>query len=163
MPNRLLLADRVGQAVASAMRQGHLVAIAYLDLDGFKAVNDTYGHEAGDQLLKEIARRVVGDVRAGDTVARIGGDEFVLVLGGLADVSQCNPVLERILNSIAQPVRVKGALKHRSREALAWQLLRPMERSRATSWRQQTEPCTTPSVPARGESFMFLHPSNNQI
>lgn len=111
MPNRLLLADRVGQAVASAMRQGHLVAIAYLDLDGFKAVNDTYGHEAGDQLLKEIARRVVGDVRAGDTVARIGGDEFVLVLGGLADVSQCNPVLERILNSIAQPVRVNGGVE----------------------------------------------------
>lgn len=111
LPNRLLLADRVGQAVASAMRQGHLVAIAYLDLDGFKAVNDTYGHEAGDQLLKEIARRVVGDVRAGDTVARIGGDEFVLVLGGLADVSQCNPVLERILNSIAQPVRVNGGVE----------------------------------------------------
>jgi diguanylate cyclase (GGDEF)-like protein/PAS domain S-box-containing protein len=111
LPNRLLLADRIGQAVASATRSGHAAAVAYLDLDGFKAVNDTHGHEAGDQLLKEIARRAVEAVRADDTVARLGGDEFVLVLGGLADSSQCGHILKRALLSIAQPVQLDDGVE----------------------------------------------------
>lgn len=104
LPNRLLLADRVNQAVVASQRSGRICAIAFIDLDGFKAVNDTHGHEAGDQLLKEIARRAVAAVRVGDTVARLGGDEFVLVIGGLDDRVRCDVVLGRLLESIAKPV-----------------------------------------------------------
>lgn len=110
LPNRLLLADRVNQAVATAQRTGQFCAIAFIDLDGFKAVNDAHGHDAGDLLLIEVARRASSAVRAGDTVARLGGDEFVLVLGGIANKTQCDQVLQRLLTSLEQPIQLeKGA------------------------------------------------------
>lgn len=104
LPNRLLLADRLSQAVASSQRAGQTCAVAFLDLDGFKAVNDVYGHEAGDQVLKVVAERASAVVRAGDTVARLGGDEFVIVLSCLTGDAQCTSILQRLLDGIAQPV-----------------------------------------------------------
>jgi diguanylate cyclase (GGDEF)-like protein len=108
LPNRLLLADRVQQALAIAKRSGNQVAVAYIDLDGFKGVNDVHGHAAGDALLKEVARRVSDTLRAGDTVARIGGDEFVALLCELDGAALCDHILERVLKSICAPVGLPG-------------------------------------------------------
>lgn len=83
LPNRRLFQDRLAQAVAASRRNGLYGAILFLDLDNFKTLNDTYGHDAGDQLLVEIAQRLRNKLREGDTVARLGGDEFVMILEGL--------------------------------------------------------------------------------
>jgi diguanylate cyclase (GGDEF)-like protein/PAS domain S-box-containing protein len=106
LPNRLLLADRMQQAIAQAKRNGKRLAVGYLDLDGFKPVNDQYGHDAGDALLIEIARRLEKAVREMDTVARLGGDEFVVLLLELAQVQECEVILNRILKSLRQPIRL---------------------------------------------------------
>jgi diguanylate cyclase (GGDEF)-like protein/PAS domain S-box-containing protein len=103
LPNRLLLADRLRQGLAKSQRSGRPLAVAYLDLDGFKPVNDQYGHHAGDSILTELARRMTNLLRGGDTVARLGGDEFVLVLQDLADVGECHAILERVLESVSSP------------------------------------------------------------
>lgn len=104
IPNRRLLADRLGQAIAHALRVGKLLAVCYLDLDGFKEVNDRYGHKTGDELLVDITRRLQDELRAGDTLARLGGDEFVMLFNDLAQVSECTQVLERLMLTIASPV-----------------------------------------------------------
>lgn len=96
LPNRVLLLERLQQGLAARRRPGDEVAVCYMDLDGFKAVNDAHGHDAGDLLLVEVARRMAGQVRATDTVARIGGDEFVLVLQPLAG-DGWRKVLERVV------------------------------------------------------------------
>jgi diguanylate cyclase (GGDEF)-like protein/PAS domain S-box-containing protein len=106
LPNRALLADRMKQALAMTQRGDKLLAICYLDLDGFKPINDTYGHAAGDHLLREIAHRLKDCIRGGDTVARLGGDEFVLLLGELANLQELDPALTRVLGAIGQPVAV---------------------------------------------------------
>ena len=103
LPNRLLLNDRIGQALAAARRDDSKIAVCYLDLDGFKAVNDDHGHDAGDQLLKKIAGRLEAAVRPTDTVSRIGGDEFVLVLRSVTE-GDWMPILERVLKAVAEPV-----------------------------------------------------------
>lgn len=108
LPNRLLLADRIQQAIAQTQRANHLLAICYLDLDNFKPVNDALGHEAGDSLLMEIARRLKACVRGGDTVARLGGDEFVLLLTELERIDECEIVLERLLETISAPCLIAG-------------------------------------------------------
>ncbi len=108
LPNRLLLADRAQQALAIAKRSGHHVAVAFIDLDGFKSVNDQHGHAAGDELLKEVGRRVSASLRAGDTVARLGGDEFVVLLCELDDAVQCDQILNRLLGSICEPVQLSN-------------------------------------------------------
>ena len=106
LPNRRLLADRLGQELARAQRSARMLAVCYLDLDGFKPVNDQFGHEAGDQLLIEISRRLQNILRAGDTVARLGGDEFVLLFGGLVAIDECTSLLERILETVSLPFDV---------------------------------------------------------
>jgi len=108
LPNRGLLADRIRQALSHARRRDHLLAVCFLDLDGFKAVNDTFGHEAGDILLCEVARRLNTTVRAGDTVARLGGDEFVLLLGDIRDIGELEVIIERVLTTIAAPYTLSG-------------------------------------------------------
>ncbi|CAD6872906.1 EAL domain-containing response regulator [Methylomonas fluvii] len=106
IPNRVLLADRLAQALAHTHRAGNHMAVCYLDLDGFKPVNDQFGHEAGDQLLIEISLRIRDCLRAGDTVARIGGDEFVLLLLDFNDTRECEAVLERMLRNVAEPLSI---------------------------------------------------------
>ena len=106
LPNRVLLADRLGQAMLQTQRHGQLLAVAYLDLDGFKAINDAWGHDTGDQVLMGVATRMKDALREGDTLARIGGDEFVAVLADLPDVAACQPLLARLLAAAAEPLKV---------------------------------------------------------
>ena len=106
LPNRLLLADRLQQALVQVARREQTLAVVYLDLDGFKAINDRHGHDAGDQLLIALASRMKQALREGDTLARLGGDEFVAVLIDLADAPDCVPMLARLLVAAAQPVQV---------------------------------------------------------
>jgi diguanylate cyclase (GGDEF)-like protein/PAS domain S-box-containing protein len=106
LPNRVLLADRLKQAMAQSQRRSQLLAVAYLDLDGFKAVNDTHGHDVGDQLLIAIAGAMKQDMREVDTLARIGGDEFVAVLADLSSAEDCDSTLKRMLAAAARPFRV---------------------------------------------------------
>ena len=105
LPNRALLADRLHQALARASRSPSLIAVAYIDLDGFKTINDSYGHEAGDQLLVRLSNRMRESLREGDTLSRLGGDEFAAVLPDLQDAADSVPILERLLMSASQPVR----------------------------------------------------------
>ena len=104
LPNRVLLADRLRQAMTQASRREQQVAVVYLDLDGFKTVNDRYGHEAGDQLLMTVATRMKAALRDCDTLGRIGGDEFVAVLIDLDDSQACVPLLTRLLEAAADSV-----------------------------------------------------------
>jgi diguanylate cyclase (GGDEF)-like protein/PAS domain S-box-containing protein len=110
LPNRVLLADRLQQALAQCQRRSQFVAVAYLDLDGFKAINDSYGHDVGDQLLIALAGRMKSALRDGDTLARIGGDEFAAVLVDLASVNECEPVLRRLLQVASEKVLVGDKL-----------------------------------------------------
>lgn len=102
LPNRPYFRDRLGQMLAVASRSGRQVALLLFDIDGFKAVNDTLGHEAGDRLLREIAERVGRRVRQADTFARVGGDEFVILMDILHDKSDAIPVAETVVAAIAE-------------------------------------------------------------
>ena len=108
LPNRMLLADRLYQAIPLALRTQLRVAVCFIDLDGFKAVNDQLGHAAGDKLLQVVATRLQDCVRGNDTVARLGGDEFVLVLTHLQSRDECEQILGRVRSAIATPVDVGG-------------------------------------------------------
>ena len=105
LPNRALLGERLEQALVQTRRRGQHLAVVFIDLDGFKAVNDTHGHEAGDYLLITLAERMTGTLRDGDILARLGGDEFVAVLLDLSDVAATAPMLNRLLAAASQPVQ----------------------------------------------------------
>ena len=109
LPNRVLLGDRLRQAMVQADRRGQRIVVAYIDLDGFKAINDAHGHEVGDQLLMRLAHRMKRALRICDTIARLGGDEFVAVLVDLDKVEDGTPLVERLLAAAAQPIRVGDA------------------------------------------------------
>ena len=108
LPNRTLVVDRLQQAIAHSLRHRHPLAVAYFDLDGFKAVNDLFGHAAGDELLKLVAAQVKEALREGDTLARVGGDEFVMLLVDLESVQEYEVVLTRVLRAVAKPILLEG-------------------------------------------------------
>lgn len=108
LPNRVLLSDRLRQAMSLARRRKQLLAVAFLDLDGFKEINDNYGHVVGDQLLRALASRMKFVLREGDTIARLGGDEFVALLLDLPDTDAALPVLNRLLDVASRKVRVES-------------------------------------------------------
>jgi len=108
LPNRALFVDRFQLAIAHSKRSKTLLAICFLDLDGFKPINDNFGHEVGDQLLIEVANRLTHHVRREDTVSRQGGDEFTLLLGNLDSQEQCEQSLERIQKAITQPYQINN-------------------------------------------------------
>jgi diguanylate cyclase (GGDEF)-like protein/PAS domain S-box-containing protein len=106
LPNRVLLYDRVGQLLARARRGGQMLAVLFIDLDRFKNVNDSLGHQVGDRLLQLVAERLRACVRESDTVARLGGDEFVVVVPDLAQPADAAGVAQKLLESLAQPFRI---------------------------------------------------------
>ncbi len=108
LPNRALLIDRMSQAIAATARTPSWVAVLFVDLDGFKMVNDSLGHAGGDTVLEQVARRLVTAVRPADTVARLGGDEFVVLCGGLATLDQAEIVAARVSAAFERPVPVAG-------------------------------------------------------
>jgi diguanylate cyclase (GGDEF)-like protein/PAS domain S-box-containing protein len=108
LPNRVLLADRLEQAIKTAQRAGTRVGVAFIDLDRFKEVNDSLGHKAGDVLLQEVARRLTGAVRAEDTVARMGGDEFVVIFQHLQDAADATTWVTRVLHALRPPMDLEG-------------------------------------------------------
>jgi|GEM_PF-1688841 len=103
LPNRVLLSDRFHQAVAHNKRQQTMLAVCFLDLDDFKPVNDLYGHETGDKLLIDVAQRIKSNIRDEDTLSRLGGDEFILLLSNIESMSLCEKRLKRVLESVSSP------------------------------------------------------------
>jgi diguanylate cyclase (GGDEF)-like protein/PAS domain S-box-containing protein len=108
LPNRLLLSERLSQAIGQARLNDKMLAVLYLDLDGFKPINDNFGHEMGDRVLVEVAHRISDSLRDSDTVARLGGDEFVALLTDISGLSECELAARRLLDSITQPIILDG-------------------------------------------------------
>lgn len=106
LPNRALLADRLRLALAQADRAGSVLGVCYLDLDGFKPINDEWGHDVGDALLHQVGQRLLEHVRAADTVARIGGDEFVVLVCGARTEAELVEAVQRLLDAVALPFRL---------------------------------------------------------
>lgn len=110
LPNRMLLVDRVQQSMVQLHRRTKRMALAYLDLDGFKTVNEKHGREAGDELLKALASRMHQVLRRGDTIARLGGDEFVVLVHDLVNEAASVPTLARLLNAASEPILIGNSL-----------------------------------------------------
>ncbi|MDB5811525.1 MAG: hypothetical protein JWN94_3647 [Betaproteobacteria bacterium] len=108
LPNRRLLQDRLAQAMTAATRHGHLLAIMYLDLDGFKTINDSLGHDIGDELLKEVAQRLLSTLRQEDTAVRLGGDEFVVGLMRLNQPADAEAAARKLIDALGKPYHLAG-------------------------------------------------------
>jgi diguanylate cyclase (GGDEF)-like protein/PAS domain S-box-containing protein len=112
LPNRGLLQDRLARSIARAERSGKKVAVLFLDLDNFKNINDTLGHDVGDELLRQVSRRLSDCVRLEDTIARQGGDEFIVLLDALDDGRGASVVAQKVLNSLRKPLSLGGTEQH---------------------------------------------------
>ncbi|MCG3111091.1 MAG: PAS domain S-box protein [Candidatus Manganitrophus sp. SB1] len=110
LPNRVVFTDRLNQAVERARRYPKLIAVFFLDLDGFKGINDSFGHAIGDRLLKEMAERLTHSTRRSDTVARLGGDEFTLIIPDLSEAQNVTIIAQNIVNALAEPFSLEGYL-----------------------------------------------------
>ena len=108
LPNRTLYFDRLAQTYETSKRHGRNFAILYIDLDDFKKVNDTMGHSAGDMLLKQVSRRMLDVVRKSDTVGRLGGDEFMIILAELSQPMNAEVVAQKLLDTLTKPVELGG-------------------------------------------------------
>jgi len=109
LPNRVLFYDRLRHALAQAKRNGWITGVMFMDVDRFKNINDTLGHDVGDQLLRQVSQRLSGSVRAADTVGRLGGDEFAIVLSNLTSADDASVVAEKIMAHFNQPFRLDGS------------------------------------------------------
>ncbi|MEW6094421.1 MAG: diguanylate cyclase [Chloroflexota bacterium] len=112
LPNRLLFLDRLSHAVNSAERHSRRMAVIFLDLDGFKTVNDSFGHENGDRVLEETSRRLTGCLRKSDTIGRLGGDEFAILLENVTGLEDTTIVVKKIIRAIQLPYTVSGQQIH---------------------------------------------------
>jgi len=108
LPNRLFLAAHLPGAIEQTRRSGQMLAILFLDLDRFKHINDSRGHETGDELLKTVAQRIRSTVRSVDVVVRMGGDEFIVILKEVTNITQVNEAAERIIEALSRPVVING-------------------------------------------------------
>lgn len=108
LPNRALLFDRIKRLISAQPRSNQLSAIVYLDLDDFKQVNDTFGHAVGDALLNQICQKVERLLRQADTLSRVGGDEFIIILPNQTDKAQTRQILNRILEAVVEPMDING-------------------------------------------------------
>lgn len=112
LPNRVLFSDRLQHVMKQTKRNDKKVVIAYLDLDGFKEVNDSYGHDIGDELLKQISQRMISTIREEDSIARLGGDEFVVLLDNFNDIDDSIYIVERLLQVIEEPIIINDLSLH---------------------------------------------------
>lgn len=108
LPNRAILKDRMNIAIAHAKRNAYKFAVMFIDLDGFKQVNDTYSHSAGDVILQAVAVRLKDCLREADTLARVGGDEFILLLPIIHELDEVRAIVEKLLNKISEPFLING-------------------------------------------------------
>lgn len=110
LPNRMLLVDRLSHAIARAEREEEMVALLFVDLDGFKQINDSFGHAAGDELLRAVAKRIAGCVRGADTVGRLGGDEFAVILEALRHADGAASIAGHIIDRLREPFRLANSV-----------------------------------------------------
>ena len=120
LPNRSLLQDRLAHSIARAERSSKKVAVLFIDLDNFKNINDTLGHDIGDELLRQVSRRLSECVRLEDTIARQGGDEFIVLLDSLEDSRGASIVAQKILNTLRQAFVLTGTEQHVSGSLTGW-------------------------------------------
>lgn len=107
LPNRILLHDRISHAIANSARSGLMVALCFIDLDNFKKINDSYGHSYGDEILKQFSERIASTIRTCDTLSRIGGDEFILLVENVKEVDEIDPIVSKIQTVFNEPFLVK--------------------------------------------------------
>jgi diguanylate cyclase (GGDEF)-like protein/PAS domain S-box-containing protein len=148
LPNRSLLQDRLAHSIAHAERAQRKVAVLFLDLDNFKNINDTLGHDVGDELLRQVSRRLSECVRLEDTIARQGGDEFIILLDSLDDDRGASVVAQKVLNALRQSFVLGGTEQHVS-GSLGSRSTRKTARIRRRSSRMPIPRCSTGSRSAR--------------
>jgi len=162
LPNRALLAERLRQAMAQPRRQDQLLAVAYLDLDSFKGINDKHGHGAGDRLLTSLAFNMKCALRRGDTLARLGGDEFVGVILNLDNSGASEPVLKRLLEAASEPVQV-GDLALRVTASIGVAFYPQREEVDADSLLRQADQAMYQAKLAGGNRYHVFDPDHDQL
>jgi diguanylate cyclase (GGDEF)-like protein len=155
LPNRILFGERLEHALSEARRGGQNLAVCYVDLDGFKPVNDTHGHEAGDRLLVEVARRLGRHLRVSDTAARLGGDEFAVLLRGLRSAAAGTALVERLLRNLAEPFEVSPGVTVRIGASVGVRFVPPDDADAGTVLRQADKAIYTAKQQGAGRFCLF--------
>jgi len=159
LPNRMLLQDRIQQAIARAQRHPGLVAVMFVDLDNFKTINDSLGHDIGDSLLKSVAERIARCIRDEDTVARQGGDEFIVVLDELNDPKDAADIAKKILDALGKPYSIGERELHTG--ASIGIAVYPMDGQRVDELLKNSDTAMYHAKDAGRNNFQFFAPQMN--